>query len=176
MNKQKFKKTSSGKKLRIGILLVVIALLVGIYMYATRKNSDNSSETDTSVSDGINMAPPTDAEKAATEQHKADLEKQQNNTAPASTSGKTQVTPIITSASDNEVRAYVPGIVEEGGTCTATATQGSLTRTGTSVGIDNVSNTQCPPISINIESGSWSVIVSYGSNKAEGTSSPFKVN
>jgi hypothetical protein len=116
----------------------------------------------------INYGPPTDTEKQETAAHK-----QQLSQTPSSTpsSGQKQVTPIITSASSTEVRAYVTGVFEDGGTCTATVTNGAQKHTFTSTGVANSNYTQCAPIELTSISGSgWSVVVSYSSSAASGQS------
>jgi hypothetical protein len=69
----------------------------------------------------------------------------------------------------------VPGIYEEGGTCTLILTKGSQRATGTSKSIKNVSETSCGFIKISrsrLAAGSWTATVSYGSAVAKGISQP----
>ena len=69
--------------------------------------------------------------------------------------------------------ALVPKLVEQGGTCTLTATQGSTTRTATSVAVAASSYTACSELSIpgsRLGNGTWSVRVAYASSDAVGTS------
>lgn len=73
------------------------------------------------------------------------------------------------------------GVFEEGGTCTATFVKDGETRSKTSVGFQNSSYTQCAPIDLEpgfLTKGTWSVVVSYASPKAEGASisKNFEVN
>jgi hypothetical protein len=71
------------------------------------------------------------------------------------------------------INAFVTGVFEDDGTCTATLTQGAQTITRTSVGFKNASYTQCTPINLsaaNLGTSPWSVVVSYSSGTASGSS------
>lgn len=94
----------------------------------------------------------------------------------------TTVIPFITSAvvSDDgasvTVYSFVPGIVEAGGTCTATITGSAAAATST--GTIEVASTVCPPITIALpagQSGAFSVTVAYASSTSTGTSEPLEV-
>ena len=92
------------------------------------------------------------------------------------------VVPAITtkdwdaSAKALDVSAIVPGIVESGGTCTATVSSGSTTRTATSVGVGAGSYTGCPAVEFkDLAAGSWKVVVRYASTKSAGPSAPATV-
>jgi hypothetical protein len=119
----------------------------------------------------ITLAPPTQAEKQQADDHKSDLVKNNaslNSTAPASqgvTSNVVITSPSSANPSASGVRAYVNGVFEEGGTCTATATQGATSVTKSSAGFENVSYTQCAPIDWDspLGSGKWTITVSYKS-------------
>ncbi len=91
-----------------------------------------------------------------------------------SVDGKRAVNPVITSASQAELRGFVSGIAEDGGTCTATFTKGTVTFTKTSAGFINVANTNCKLITLSSSDfpskGNWSITLSYSSSKAIGTS------
>jgi hypothetical protein len=121
---------------------------------------------------GVKLTPPTAQEKAQGNENKSTIvqqEQQQTTQTPAGT--KKQVTVTITNASNSSVNAFVSGVFEDGGTCTATFTQGSTTITRTATAFSNVSDTQCPPITPNLPNANqWSVVVSYSSAAAQGTS------
>ena len=77
-----------------------------------------------------------------------------------------------------EIRAFTNGIVEAG-TCTATVTKGSEKITKSTGAFIDVSSTQCEPIYIpkaTISSGKWSIVVTFSSLNAEGTSEATEVN
>ena len=169
-----FSRLTKRPLLVLGVALVL--LIVGGLTYSQIKNRQPSDQpaadnTSSQSDDYINLNPPTEQDKQEAEANKKSLAEDQPAPPPAS-SGKKQVTPFITSASRSEVNAYVPGIFEDGGTCTATATKGSQARTASSNGFANVSYTSCQPIHWSLPDGSWSVIVSYSSSKAQGKSEP----
>lgn len=165
------------KKLLVALFLVGVLTLAGLTLKLRSASPPNNTQPS---ADGkpVNLNPPTEQEIAETEAHKKDLA-QSSPPAPSS-SGKKQVTPVITNASKAEITAYIPVVFEEGGTCTATLTKGDKTITKTSKGFGNVSYTSCEPINVagSLDSGSWTVIVSYSSSAAEGKSAPkvFTVN
>jgi|SRR3989344_1317864 len=169
------------RKKRISRPLLIIAAVVllvlstsiwyGYRIIQSRDSVGGETVTNPPGTEKIDLSPPTLEDKKAVDQHKEELGNQKPEPSDSDNTGeKKQITPIITSASKTEVRAYVSGIIEEGGTCTATATQGSQTISATGSGFDNVSYTQCAPISINLGSGTWSIVVSYSSPAAEGKS------
>jgi hypothetical protein len=141
--------------------------------------SSNSSSTSQAgqgtTADGkrVNLKPPTKEEKQSADANKEAII-QKNTTiksAPTNTTQKKQIDIVITDATSNGVRAYVSGVFEEGGVCTATATQGSQIITQTSTGFQNVSYTQCAPINWGspLANGTWSITLSYRSATAEGS-------
>src|SRR3972149_850037 len=95
-------------------LLVSIILGLGAWLLWGRSN-DNVAKppTDTTTESGayVNLNLPTEEEKNPAR----DNPTPQSSTTQAGT--KKKVTPIITSADKQSVYAYVPGIVEDGGTC-----------------------------------------------------------
>lgn len=130
-------------------------------------------------SNNINYGPPTQQEKDAAQVHKDQLANQSVSSNSSSSTGIKQVTPIITSINPDgaSVYAYVLGVFEEGGTCTAVAQKGSTTITGQSAGFQNSNYTSCYPISFStpLTKGSWSVTVNYSSSTAKGSSNPYPV-
>ncbi len=152
---------------------------MGLAIYVKNGHTSTSSSVgkDQSGSGYVNLNPPTAQDKAANNALKDQLGQDQSPAA-AVQNGKKVVTPVITSASADNVSAYVPGVFEDGGTCTMKATLGSQTITKTSTGFENASYTSCPPIDPQLSSGNWVVTVSYSSNTAQGESqtSPVKVN
>lgn len=78
-----------------------------------------------------------------------------------------------------EIRAFMSGIIEGTGTCTATLTNGNEVVTGSSVAFIDASTSQCEPISIALSeftnSGTWKVNVSYSSETHEGTSDELEI-
>jgi hypothetical protein len=76
------------------------------------------------------------------------------------------------------VGGYVAGVLEDGGTCTATLTQGARSVTGTSQGSADARNTACPEIRVPgsaLGSGTWTVVLSYDSSRGSGEAQPVTV-
>lgn len=80
-----------------------------------------------------------------------------------------------------EVRAFTTSEIKGDATCTAIATSGSETVTGTSKSFIDATSSQCHPILIPItklkdKSETWSVSVKYESNKYSGQSPSYEVS
>jgi cytoskeletal protein RodZ len=178
--KSKRKKRSP---LKAALLVVIILVLAaGVFAYFRMNNDDSVTESNNSESElspeeeYINLNPPTDQEVQETEENKDSLSNG-NGSLPTSSNGKKQVTPVIVYGDRTEIRADVPGIFEEEGTCTATATKNGQTKTASSSGFGNYNYTSCTPIKgLNLPDGGWSVVVSYNSNTSEGNSTPYVIN
>lgn len=186
MSKTKSKRTflTTRKKLLLASLVIVAAIAS---VYAFGLSPFNNSKADNGIVElaerGVNLDPPTTGEKSEAELHKDELAAQ--NKKPSSSedvgnaAAKKQVTPLITRADQNEVRAYVPGIVEGGGTCTATLSKGSTSISRISEGIANSSVTNCRPIDLSSvqfpQKGQWTLVVSYNSTAASGKTEPTTV-
>ena len=158
-----------------GIIVVGTGLFM-LYQDGDPYSATPSQKVGSQPESYVNLNPPTDQEKQATDEHKQSLSENQSTPPPTPSGTKKQVTPIITSVTQNEVKAYVQGVFEEGGKCTLIATKGSQTVSGSSSGLENVSYTSCIPISVSLPPGSWSITVSYSSATADGkTTQPFNV-
>lgn len=165
------------------LLIVIVVLLLGGGALAFRQfsNDRNTDQDTTQTSDNsensVNISPPTEEEKKETAENKDSLVQDHPRPAPTNPAdGKKQVTPIITSANGTDVRAYVTGIFEDGGTCTATATKTGQTKTASSTGFADFNKTTCAPIKLALSGSGWTVTVNYNSATASGTSAPFEVN
>jgi len=162
-------------------LVILAVLLVGLgSWYLVHRHNNQLPQSPNPDTSTIKYAPATSQEKQADDAHKNDLSKDQTNPPPATTtpSGRVQVTPVITSATTSQVKAYVSGVVEDGGSCIFTFTNGTSSFTKTSSGFSNVSTTNCTPVSVSpsdFSGGGWSVTLHYLSNKYEGTSASTKV-
>lgn len=159
------------------VLILVLLVIAGITTYALTKDdspmaNDTTASTSKQKSDSsyVNLDPPSEEERNATRDERTTASSSGN-------ASKKSVTPVITSADKNEARAFIPGIIEDGGTCTATYTHEADKITATSKGVADVSHTTCPPMTlpgpINIQ-GEWTVVVSYNSSTASGKSEPIK--
>jgi hypothetical protein len=99
--------------------------------------------------------------------------------AAASTDSRTAVVPAITTPDGTatvpvgsiDVAAIVTGVVESGGSCIATLSSDSTTRTATSLGVAAGSYTGCPAVTFkSVPAGTWQIRVRYDSTKAAGSS------
>ncbi len=150
--------------------LISIGSLIFIYMYKNRDSTSISSDPGQTV----NYAPATTSEKNEAEDNKdriVKLETQKlNNT--SSTAGKAAVKPTITNITGS-INAYISGIFENDGTCTAVFAKDSIQLTKTAAGFQNVSYTQCAPMNLEpgfLSPGQWAITVKYVSDKSEGSS------
>lgn len=170
----KISKTSFYKSKRFFIAATVVALLIigGVALAVAARNDQDQTSTPNPAppSDApYDLNPATDEEKSESDKHKEDLANPQPQPSPQS-GQKKQVSVIITSANAGSLNAYVQGVLEDGGTCTATFTKGSQQVSRTSQGFSNVSVTNCQPISPSLSSsGTWAVTVKYSSQAAEGS-------
>jgi hypothetical protein len=162
-----------------GAGLVVAALGTGAWLYFDRQQTSKSADS-TAATDGrsstINMDPATPEEKQAAEDRKDEIAKEQEQS--NNQLAGTKVTPVITYAGQYggniEVSAYIPGIIENGGTCTLTAVKGSSKVTKQVTGVDNAQNTSCPTFIVprgDFDSaGTWAITISYSSGSYSGES------
>lgn len=196
MPARKYSSKRKGTKVsRKKIFLPIIAgliLLGGLIFVLNRKSvlrlpflPDNKPlAPPTAVSESINYNPPTQQEKTETEVFKKNLGDTVPPVTPKPTPGapKSSVTPIMTtwSATPNvEVRGYVPGINEDGGTCTLTLTKGGQTVTASGAATPDATTVSCGLITINwgkLSPGAWSATLSYSSPHYEGGSNSNTIN
>lgn len=159
----------------VKVKLIILALILGsiLILFVLHRTKSN----DTSNNPSMDIGPATEQEKKQTEDYKKELEKKQNqesndNTDTSKDDDTVNVT--ITSANQTSISSYVTGAFEDGGTCTATLTQGNSSFSKSSSGFQNVSYTQCAPISMSDSDfptpGEWAVTVKYSSNNFEGIS------
>lgn len=160
--------------------VLIVGGLVGGGLYL--RNRPVKKDVDSPRVPTINYAPATPEEKQQVNDTKDKIVADQKNAAntPKTSDNKKIVAPIITNTS-GLISAYVTGVFEEGGTCTATFVKDGETRSKTSAGFQNASYTQCAPIDLEsgfLSKGTWSVVVSYASPTAEGASvsKNFEVN
>jgi hypothetical protein len=158
------------------LLLLGITSVVIIHKHNNHKLIDSTSTTKPQE---INLAPPTkdDAQRVSDNKQKIVDENNANNTDTNNSKNKA-VTPVITYAdqygSTVEVGAYVPGIFEDNGVCTAVFTQNSESIKKSVTAVKDVNSVDCPTMSIASSEfkskGQWNVVVHYQSINAEGNS------
>lgn len=160
----------SHRRSKIKIVIIAAALLIAVGGSAYMLIRHNRSKIVPTTASGAKLAPATKEEKLDSSNNKDRIVQDQQNSQ-TKPDGKKSVTVIITSASSNTVNAYVIGVFEDGGTCTAKFTQGSTVVARTSTGFSNASYTQCAPITPNLPNNNqWSMVVSYSSPTASGNS------
>lgn len=172
----------------IVVSIIAILLLVGavVYKVVMSRSINNQSSTDNiRPVNTVDYSPPSqsdistsqDAKKRGqstnTENTDNDTDSKSNN----STTTKKQVAIGISYADVKgdklEIRAFINGLIEGSGKCTATVTNGSKTITQSSDAFIDVSSSICKPIYIDtntLSPGTWQVLVSYTSPDAVGTS------
>lgn len=123
-----------------------------------------------------------DAEKALADNPELKMENDQTDTPQAPTqqteSGKLKVNLLVTNAriANGTVSAsgFVTDLVESGGTCTYTFTNGNATVIKTAQTLTNPTSTTCATVSFPAAEltmdGTWKVVLSYLSDKATGKS------
>lgn len=160
----------------IGVIAVLI--LGGGFAYSKLAHK---ASTGTNAKNNIDLSPATPAEKQDSNEHKENTS--QNNQPTPPPSSTSSVTPVIVDASQYsdkiEVRSYVPGVFENGGTCTVTLTKGSLQVTKQAAATEDATTTRCANVSIDrsefSEAGQWTATVSYSSTAYQGSSKPTTV-
>jgi hypothetical protein len=166
-------------------IIAVLALAGGGYAAwsSHRASMANKAADSTELTvSGINYSPPTDQEKQDADDSKQKALDQASRGDNPST-GTREVSVTITSAQQNGdqvlVRAYVSGVTEDGGTCTATFSNGTDTVVKTSQGVQDATTTICSPLQLPRSelpaAGNWSIVVSYKSSAAMGVSNKFSL-
>ena len=176
------------------LLTVAVAAAAG-YWLATRADDDGG----TTAGDTSPVATPTTEAPVAGGDPVATLEPERTGGAPVPTepSGEVatdppapteeagdEVAPQITySGWDDaiggvEAGGIVMGIVESGGTCTLTLAKGSTTVDVSVEGVDNVTSTSCPAMTVpgdRLGTGTWQATLSYESDGFRGVGDPVEV-
>jgi len=171
------------KKYKI-FLLVILAIIISIaggwvifdkYFATKDVTTPDENTTETIIYDE-----PTEKEKQDNKSFKQDLIDQIDNSSEqdnTNSSTKKTVTPTIVYVSQNgqsiEAGAFVSGIIEEVGSCNYKFAKNSTAVTKTTAGFANATTTNCTNLSFNkseLSSGTWSLVVTYDSNAATGSS------
>ncbi len=173
----KSKKSFFRSKKTLLVAAAAVVLVGGGLAWALADNDEAANDTDSHPTQNTNA---TDNDSAdTTDSNNVPSKHSQKHSSTDGSSDKKQVTPVISTPAPGQeltdVRAYVNGIFEENGTCTAKFTKaGYADVTGTSKGIQDFNHTTCPPIKIARSKfpvgGNWTLTVSYSSTNAEGTS------
>jgi Tfp pilus assembly protein PilX len=163
-------KKSKNKKLIFALTAIILLAITAFVVFKLVNKTSNPSKT----ADGqpVNLQPATATEKSETDARKEQLGNETSPTTPKNSASSKSSTLTITDANATSVRAYVTGVFEDNGTCTAVATSsGQNTVTKSSSGFQNVSYTQCAPINWDspLPAGSWQISVTYKSPTTEST-------
>jgi len=171
------KSKSTKKKTILLVCIVIFALLIGAgtltYSFYVHNTSRTSSESSKSTDPNQNDPTYSTEKNEVTKPTPEETENAQKN-----------LPVVIASAGkiDNtvEVRAFVSGIIEGNGTCTATFTKGSLTVTRSSKAFIDATTSQCEPIVIPVsefqQKGIWNLVMTYVSPDAKGSSESMEVS
>ena len=173
-------------------LLGVAVLVTGYftYSYVTKSSwpfKDNEALHSEELKDtnGINYDPPSKEDLEQSQDAKKNNNNQPEETEGGATlDGKREVAVGIAFADvvdgKVEVRAFTPGIIEGGGTCTAIFTMNNRQITVSSQAFIDSSSSQCSPIYVNTsdfpEKGTWRLTVTYSSQNATGVSDIIEVS
>ena len=169
----------------ITLVVLVIALLLGTAALAYTQKWWPFNEPESLIIDGINYGPPTDEEVENSQDAKKDILEED---AANSSGDDNDLKKVIIGVSHSEVydgnvevRAFISGVVEGAGTCTATLTQpGAQTVTKSNEAFIDASTSQCRPILIPLnqfdQKGEWVLVVTYKSPTSYGTSEKVTVN
>lgn len=174
------KRSSSPSLRRILAGLGVVLLVAGVLALLDARSVIDlpffKDKKAVSPTNGVNYGPPTEEEKAETEQFKDSLGGTAPTTTPTPAGQKNPVTTVLTSwgpkGQSIEARGSV-SVVESGGTCTLTATKGSQSASQSIAATPNAQNVSCGLITIpssSLTPGSWSITLSYSSTASEGIS------
>ena len=162
------------------MVLVVFGASLGTVWFVRRGANPSTStvpQPSPYADEPVNLEPPTEQDLQAVDQQKQDIVKDGQATTPPPSTGNT-VTPVVTGGYYNpnvEVSGRIPGIFEEGGTCTFTLSKGPHTVQRETSGFKDYRDTLCTPIAVPRsefpEAGDWTVNVSYISTTSSGSSS-----
>lgn len=175
------KKQTSSKNKKYVFIAVALLVIAGVSVFGWKQTHKQQIALTNTTSDQnsttkLDLTPATPADKEDSNSHKTTDPDPQ----PSTETNKVAVTPVIVDASQYgqqvEVRSYVTGIVESAGTCNFTFTHGSTTFKKQNTATADATTTKCPNLTLDSTSfavkGTWSVVVSYDSLKASGSSGP----
>jgi hypothetical protein len=175
--KKTFFKNTTNKVLIVLLLLAVVFVGAAILQRNKNTGSKHSQVTPTPT---INLKPATDKEKQQADKAKEEIVNNGSSAPSKNTIPKVASSPSPSAKSvsillvdagqygqEIEVRASIQGVIESGGICLATFTQGSATVVKEVKAEANVNSTLCPIISLTRQSfptpGSWDLVISYKS-------------
>lgn len=148
-----------------------------MYFQLQKSTRHTASQSPLSKPYDINMRPATEEEHNMSQQIKQNAKSLQST--PSTIEELKKVFPVIVSATlspDLQIRAYISGIYEDGGTCTFTAKNGNNKITKQSLAFKDATTTTCEPLKILrsefSSTGMWDLSVGYLSSTSRGASQP----
>lgn len=167
----------------ISIIILLALLTTGWLTYAYRQHTwpYSSPQSDNTSDSTINYSSPTNQEVDEGQDAKRRAsDSATNDGAPPSDASKDSKRSVSVGVSyagvvDNklEVRAFVDGVIEGNGTCTAIMTNGSQSLSKSAPAFIDASSSICEPIqqdTSGLTPGQWQVTVKYTSPDAQGIS------
>ena len=176
MAKRKPKKKSRLSSLppkTIGLSAAAVLVIAGLvylgFFHKSNPNPNNGGQITTADGKKVDLSPASSTDKQAGDTNKQAIVDRDAKLNSSSMPQAAQSTLIITDATSTAAKAYITGVFEDGGNCSATATQGAQTINAASQGFENVSYTQCAPLNWQspLGSGAWSVKVTYKSGTTD---------
>ncbi|NII50176.1 hypothetical protein [Frigoribacterium endophyticum] len=170
----------------VGGIVAWAALVVGDDGPTAAPSTPAASGTPTSEpSPGASTTPPATAEPSGPASASGPAAPGATTTpAPAPPADPAPVSPLVTfdqwtaSTRTLAVGATVPGVVETGGTCTLSVTDGAATVEGSFAALPSASSTDCGSMSLQSDSfspGQWTVSVTYVSATSAGSVDDYEV-
>jgi hypothetical protein len=177
------------------LVLVLAVAAAGLFVWLRSTSDSGTAETDPSAA-GITRAPEPTGQPASTTPAAATTSRAASagtsgtvgtdSPSPASTTAVSASAEVGVSttyagwddaSSSVVVAGFVTGVIEEGGTCTATLTRGSQTEMSSTTASADATTTTCGDITVGgLDSGSWQAVLSYESGAAHGTSAAVTVD
>ncbi len=182
---QKMSPRNKKTNLKKLLLIILITLpIIGVVFVVFRQRIQNNTQTaqTNGLGQKIDYSPPTQEEKSAGDSQKQLIVEKESQQSKTQTTATKTVSPVITDAGyydgNIEVRGYVPGIFEDGGTCLVTLSNNNATITKNIAARKGATTTDCPVVTIarnEASAGTWNVALSYQSATAQGSSIGAKV-
>ena len=167
------------KKIFFMSSLVLVGALSSTLFLVVKQRSQSTVPTQTIKQPGgdITVSPPTKQEQAESNAAKDQIVKDKAaNSARDNNPSASNVIPVITFVDQNGINAYVSGVYETGGTCTATLSQGSAEFKKSVSSFKDATTTSCSPIDFSAtdftSKGTWTARVAYSSSTSNGSSQP----
>ena len=159
-------------------LYYFIASANSLWPYQARQ-SKQTQNLDTKTNADKNKSDPTYQSTKNTPTTTPSSSNSQDNNPTDKLSAQVGIASASVQSGKLEIRAFISGVIEGDGTCTAVVQQNSTIVRMSSSGFIDASTTQCEPITIDtskLGGGTWNVTVQYQSNKYQGVSSAVQVN